>query len=666
MQRPDPWVLSQGNLRCLPVCHYRMEYAEQVRAHMRIEPPDAVALELPVHLRDPYLRAVARLPEVSILLYQAPSGRTLYLPVEPVDPFAEAARTALERGIPVHLVDMNLEEAYPRFQDPVPDTYAIHGIGAKAFYRAFESLWEAGIEKHPLDARREQAMAFHLQKLLATHGRVLFVGGMIHCRGLLEALRNPQTTPLQPSKCPPVQLFHLDPACLQEVLATYPFLSALYETRRVGIPDEPEDGRFTVRRHFRIQDHPFRLLERGGPVYDEQAPLQASLTRAARRVGLPPESGPDPDRLTDRNRANLALVEEAARHYHEETGEDLKAWQKRVFWRFVRNYASLDGCLLPDFFHLLSGARGCVDDSFCHALLRLGRFYPWQKETSAQPTLRLSGDEVWLGTRKIRVRRWLPGKKRKTARVLPWKRKREAYPGQWLERFDGTALCSYPPEDLEIESHGRELRRGWRQRLASGRQLTEPFVHSLQDGIDIRETLRRWSEKRIHVRVRHPEKDEAGALVVIFREDEEDAAYPYKMTWLGEHAQESDMAFYATSPEENVVGPGICRCEYGGFLMSHPPRRLFDVWRDPDYRIFSRKSEVLLAAALDYSVERRVVYVAPRPPRSFLRTLAERVQRQIVYLPVGSLSPAVVKRIRVFHILSGHDKRGIAAEYIRE
>ena len=86
--------------------------------------------------------------------------------------------------------------------------------------------------------------------------------------------------------------------------------------------------------------------------------------------------------------------------------------------------------------------------------------------------------------------------------------------------------------------------------------------------------------------------------------------------------------------------------------------------RDPDYRFLQSKAEVLLAAALDYSMERQVVYVASRPPRSIMRTLAERLRRQIVYIPKGALSPSRLKRIRVFHILSGYDKRDVARDFI--
>lgn len=233
-----------------------------------------------------------------------------------------------------------------------------------------------------------------------------------------------------------------------------------------------------------------------------------------------------------------------------------------------------------------------------------------------------------------------------------------------MEAFDGTALCSYPPEDVVVEDYGRFLRTRGLELLQDPSPRSEPFSVSLEDGIDVRETLRRWSEKKIYVRSRTLRKGKADAVVLIFDEDDEQNRFSYRMTWLGEHEQESDMAFYATPPEDHVVGPGICRCEYGGFLMIYPPRRLFDVWRDPDYRSFRRKSEVLLAAGIDYSLERQVIYVAPKPPRSYMRTLAERMLRQIVYVPLGCLSPSRLARIRVFHILSGYDKREIAKEYI--
>jgi hypothetical protein len=124
------------------------------------------------------------------------------------------------------------------------------------------------------------------------------------------------------------------------------------------------------------------------------------------------------------------------------------------------------------------------------------------------------------------------------------------------------------------------------------------------------------------------------------------------------------MAFYCTDPAQGVVGPGMCRTNYGGFLLSYPPLRMANVWTDADYRMAETKAEVLLLAGLDYTTEPMVVYVGPRPPRSILSQLAARLNLKIVYLPLGSLSPATLKRIRVMHILSGHDKRDIAENYI--
>ncbi len=125
------------------------------------------------------------------------------------------------------------------------------------------------------------------------------------------------------------------------------------------------------------------------------------------------------------------------------------------------------------------------------------------------------------------------------------------------------------------------------------------------------------------------------------------------------------MAFYSTAPAQGIVGPGITRCEYGGVLMSYPPRRLREVWSDPDYQLARSKAELLLLAALDYSSERLIVHVAARPPRSLFKTLAGQLDRKIVHIPLGQLSPQSLKRIRVFHILAGRGKREVASEYIR-
>jgi hypothetical protein len=124
------------------------------------------------------------------------------------------------------------------------------------------------------------------------------------------------------------------------------------------------------------------------------------------------------------------------------------------------------------------------------------------------------------------------------------------------------------------------------------------------------------------------------------------------------------MAFYSTLPFDHLVGPGIGRAEYGGFLMSLPARRMYDVWQDADYEFAESKSERLLLAALDYSIHHHVVYVAAKPPRSIFRSFASRVGRTVIYIPIGQLSPVSLKKIRVVHVLDGYEKREIAKDYL--
>src|ERR1035437_5998238 len=111
--------------------------------------------------------------------------------------------------------------------------------------------------------------------------------------------------------------------------------------------------------------------------------------------------------------------------------------------------------------------------------------------------------------------------------------------------------------------------------------------------------------------------------------------------------------------------PASAAANMAAFLLGLPARRMYDVWQDPDYEFAESKSERLLMAGLDYSIHRHVVYVAAKPPRTVFRSIAARLGRTIMYIPIGQLSPVSVKKIRVVHVLDGYDKREIAKDYIR-
>jgi hypothetical protein len=228
--------------------------------------------------------------------------------------------------------------------------------------------------------------------------------------------------------------------------------------------------------------------------------------------------------------------------------------------------------------------------------------------------------------------------------------------------FSPFSICSYQPEDIVIEDYGRYLRTKGKSILSEERKRVRPFETSLLDGIDLRETIRNWHTGKIFVQENMTVKGSVDALVVIY--DEEESKYPYTVTWLGEHHQESDMAFYATNPEERLVGPGIQKAIYGGFLMTMPPGRLFDVFHDPAYRYAANYAERLLLAGIDYGLERFVLYAAPKPPRPAFQTIAGRYGKRILYVPLSQLSPVMLQKIRTFHILADKSVRDYAKGYI--
>ena len=601
---PDPGSLRRGNFVYLPVAPGRLEFAIEVRQAILRERPAVVAMELPATLEAPWLRAVARLPEIGAIVYQDESSGeddAVYVAVEPADPFTEAIRSGLEVGAQIVFCDPDAG-ARPHLKDSYPDTYAMRHVGMARYVEAYRVYPQ---ERSDELARHAAGIAWKLQGTNPTE-TVFVVVSLNLLDPVLDAMEAPQEEPAGRKRREGLQLVNPHPECLAEILAEYPALQWRYES--------------------------FRGL----------------LT--------------DSDQI-DRRHAQLAVFRAAEKEYEANTGEKIAHWQRRLLARYSRNLALAANDLAAGVFDLTVAARGVGDDNFAWEVWEAANRYPAQREESDVPTVRISGEEMWLNTRRIRLRRRLANPKQKLRPYGQKKRKKEKTPGEWASQLNGEGICSYPPEDMVIEDYGRFLKKKGKSILSEERTRVEPFTTSILDGIDLRETIRKWYEGRIYVRQYQKIQGEVGAVVVIFDEDR-DNRYPYLTTWLGENQNESDMAFYSTFPFDNLVGPGIGRAEYGGFLMTLPPRRMYDVWQDADYEFAESKSERLLLAALDYSLQRHVVYVAARPPRSIFRTIASRVGRTIIYIPIGQLSPVSLKKIRVVHVLDGYEKREMAKDYI--
>ncbi|MBW1713045.1 MAG: hypothetical protein JRJ59_07860, partial [Deltaproteobacteria bacterium] len=376
------------------------------------------------------------------------------------------------------------------------------------------------------------------------------------------------------------------------------------------------------------------------------------------------EAADPPDRLLAFER----LYQEAAAAFDQETGEKIKPWQYKVLRRFKRNWAILSGRLSPDFYQLVVAAKGVGGDEYALNVWQTATAYPWTELEPAWEVVRLRPEDLGRSQKKVSFFKPLRRTRPRLAPVLKRPQAKEAYPGQWADVWAaGTGICSHPPEDLVIEDFGRRSAQKALAKLAEANRIVEPFTVSLRDGIDLRESLRRLAEERIYVYEERSLGTKVGAVVVVFDPDEgqgEEERFPWKLTWLGEHADESDMAFYATPPGQDLVGPGISRCIYGGLVMTYPPLRMLDIWNDPYFDQARTKAQRLLLAGADYSQERIVAYIARKPPPARIKSLVQRMGRQVAYLPLGLFGPAFIQKIRVFHVLAGHEVRDWAGQYI--
>jgi hypothetical protein len=596
------------NIRLVPILHNRMEFAVEVRRQFEEFSPDSVAVEYPDTLGDKILQGVKRLPLLSVVYYEENDNAFTYLLLEPTDGQVEAIRLSLSNGLPVHFIDRDTE-GYPLDYSPMPDPYAVKRVGHFNYCQAYLGIYNDS-SRSSADTLREMNMAFHLQRLSNQGERILFVGGLGHLPCLLEMLDQPQTQVIGRRKREGVGLAHLQQESSREIMSEMPFLAGAYE-------------------------------------------------RSRSKAGL---------EEMDRLEINSQLINMAVKNYWKNSKEELSLTQIRILNKFARNYAFLTGNLAPSFYQLVVAARGAADDNFAFEVWEKGSEYPWQAEEPGLPILRLKGEDLFLDHKKIRFHRRLKTMRRRLVPVPVKKRRRERYPGEWRSKLRGFSICSYPPEDVVIEGYGLYLKKKAIEIKSEENSRVAPFSCSMRDGLDIRETIRQWDKHKLYVKEERALRGKVGSVVVIFDPDFTDKEgkelFPWRVTWLGEHEQESDMAFYSTPAGESMDGPGISRCQYGGFMLTYPPMRVYDIWIDPFFDVARNKPERLLMAAVDYSLEKHVVYVAATPPSGWGQSMAARLGKKIIYLPIGTFSPVTLKKIKQFHVLDGHPVRKYAHLYI--
>ncbi len=360
----DAGSLKRGRFSYFPVVPGRVEFAAAVRETILLERPQVIALELPATLQAAWMRAVARLPEMSLVFYpdeSAEEDHAVYIPVEPSDPFTEAIRTGVETGAEIVFVEPEALER-PHLKDTYPDSYAARHIGIPRYVETYR-LWPQ--PRSPEIERHAAGIAWKLQGADPL-ARVLVVVSLNLLDPVLDAMEQPQAQPLVRTHREGVELLNPHPECLGEITTEYPALSWRYENFRQLLAD-----------------------------YNQ----------------------------IDRRHAQLAVFREAEKEYEIRTGERVAHWQRRLLARYARNLALASGDLSAGIYDMAVAARSVVDDNYAWEVWEAASRYPPQQTQCDLLTVRISGEEVWLDTRKIRLRRRLPSTKRRLRPFLKPRKK---------------------------------------------------------------------------------------------------------------------------------------------------------------------------------------------------------------------------------------------------
>ena len=613
----DDFLRIGPRVRALPIIHGSGDFAIRVREELLSRPYDCLAVPLPPSFQEDVEAAVDRLPAVSVVVrpdageFGEEPGFS-YVPIDPCQGVIAALRLAIGERLPRAFIDLETS----RFEGQsatFPDPYALKRVSPEGFAAAV--LPAIPPPRPGQHADRIAWMAARLRELEARHESILFVCSLLDWPWIRDAYRRQAEAPEPEPEAllETTRAFGVDPRTLIFLLGELPYLTGLYERgRRELTPDEnlSVDG---------VKEMVLQARDR----------LKAKWPKVAGRI--------TPQLLS-------------------------------IYFRYVRNLSLIGRRLTPDLYTLIVAAQQTAGDDFALVLAEVAREYPHVEPSEADgPALRMGLDRAEVpgwGTGSMVSR--LPGQalswRTCTLRPRPAERDRT----RWRQRWNPFGICSWPPEDDRIESFHRHVRERAKAALGADLARSEKFTASVMDGLDIRETLRNWHTGDLYVKIIPPSRGSIEVVVFLFDVPADPRVYTSRSTWYAEHTEESTLAFFATEPLANLVGPGIAQAEYGGALFLFPPRPIPDVWTDSRLDFADTLEERLLAAAFLHSRERHVAVVSPKAPSATWRRLARRFGRKVVHLPLGRFGGQTIERLRRFHVLNGKQVRSYASDFIRD
>jgi hypothetical protein len=623
----DDFLAISPRIRVMPIIHGSGDFAIQVREELLSRAYDCVAVPLPPSFQDDVEAAIEELPRISVVVQvdaetdtsesDGESGFS-YVPIDPCQGVIAALRTARGERIAREFIDLET----PRFvaiTGSFPDPYALKRVSPRLFSAAL--LYAIPRPFAGQNTDRISWMASRLRELESRYKSILLVCSILDWPWIREAYQAGSPAPEQESFFAPVLSFPVDPKTLIFALGELPYITSLYERGRSELL--PDDNLSVDGIKEMVLDARQKLSEKHPRIADRITPQLLSIC-----------------------------------------------------FRYIRNLSLVDRRLTPDFYTLIVAAKQTAGDDFALALAETARSYPCY---TAEPEESLGFDSEERGFARMGIDHgelpvWGMGPMvtRLPGRAISWRRcelrpkPQKAEQTRWRQSWDPFGMCSYPPEDDRIESFHRHVREQAKAILGADLARTEKFTTSVRDGIDVRETLRNWHTGELYVKVVPPSRGSIEIVVFLFDLPADPQVYTNRTTWYAEHAEESTLAFYATDPMKNMVGPGIAQAEYGGALFIFPPRPILDIWTDPRLDFAETLEDRLLAAAFMHSKDRHVAVVSPKIPTGSWRRLARRFGRKIVHVPLKRFGGQLLERLRTFHVLNGKTVRSYAADYIRD
>ena len=609
---PKPWSFKYENILGFPGVHHSIIFSQLMLDILKREQVSVIGLELPASIQQVVPEILEYLPLPVIVHRKSEEGiRSLetqqvsrFYFFAPGDPITEALLFAQATETPVEFVD------YPIDMDatPIPflDPLLVPSIGVMKYVNYHDQIILMG--KYHADKIREQFMAQRLQELKEEYEKVAWVGGLAHWHGIHEHLASrtlkrieSKNTDVQDKKWV-VQVLH--PKSLPYLFLEIPYFVAMF---------------WLLKEKFSHQEALYQLLR------------------------------------------------EALEPYQEKFDETVTVTSLKKILQYSRNLALIDNRVYPSLFNIIEACKGMVDDDYAIEVYRLAVSYPfYPKNLSHLPIIELGHDldpTTVLGLQ-LRQRRPQPvifrgSEQAKTVWDLIRAPPEEKYPGQWIDEWNkGNDLVSYPPEDEYLERFLNHVRRKFHRMLAEERASIEEFQTSLKDGIEWRETVRHIHEGKIYVKELPSKAPFIDTIIMQFVEN--DLPYEFTMTWYAEHDLESNLSLVSTKPEDLIIGPGIARGKYAGFISVYPPIN----YVMPIPRGYTDFSLRLIQAAVHSALSRTIGFVGYKPPSLTARAYAKKNGVRILYLPLSAFSRDTIKRVRIFHMLRSRYLREIAKDYI--